>query len=70
MEQVKPVLKAFVGMDDLPSPLNRFDDLPATAQSFIAYLQEQLGVPVSIISVGPQRGEELILTPLFDSPTS
>ncbi|MBL93463.1 MAG: adenylosuccinate synthase [Myxococcales bacterium] len=61
LEQVKPVLKAFVGMDDLPSTLNKFEDLPGSAQSFVAYLQEQLGVPVTIISVGPQRGEELIL---------
>ena len=29
-------------------------------------LKKKLQVPVGIISVGPQRGEELILSPLFE----
>ena len=61
LEQVKPVLQSFVGIDKLPENFSRLEDLPESAQSFIAYLEKELKVPVSIISVGPQRGEELIL---------
>jgi len=67
LDHVEPVCKSFVGMDAIPSTLNSLDDLPANARDYISYLQEQLEVPVGIISVGPQRGEELILTSLFDS---
>ncbi|MEJ7750096.1 MAG: adenylosuccinate synthase [Thermoleophilaceae bacterium] len=32
-------------------------DLPAAAQSYLAFIEEQLGVPVVMVSVGPARDE-------------
>ncbi len=32
-------------------------ELPATAQSYLAFVEEQLGVPVVMVSVGPGRDE-------------
>jgi adenylosuccinate synthase len=32
-------------------------DLPAAAQSYLAFIEKQLGVPVVMVSVGPARDE-------------
>jgi len=34
-----------------------FDNLPVSLVNYIAYLEEKLEVPISIISVGPGRNE-------------
>ena len=67
LDRVEPICKSFVGMDDIPQELNKIEDLPQNARAYIRYIEEKLEVPVGIISVGPQRGEELILTPLFEA---
>ena len=66
LSRVEPICKSFVGMDAIPQELNAIDDLPENARAYIRYIEEKLQVPVGIISVGPQRGEELILSPLFE----
>jgi adenylosuccinate synthase len=38
-----------------------FKQLPKEAQQFIRFLEEKIGVPVSIITTGPQRDQGLIL---------
>ncbi len=37
-----------------------FDDLPANAQSYLARIEELAGVPVDIISTGPDRDQTII----------
>lgn len=37
-----------------------FDELPEAAQSYIAFLEELAGVPVSMIAVGPSREQTII----------
>ena len=43
----------------------QYDALPEAARNYVSYLEQQLDVPVSIISVGPGR-EQLILRDLVD----
>jgi adenylosuccinate synthase len=37
--------------------VRKMDDLPAAAQDYVALVEEQVGVPVTSISVGPERDQ-------------
>ncbi len=41
------------------SAVRHFDDLPQEAQNYVAWLEQEVGAPISMISVGPSR-EQLI----------
>ncbi len=42
-----------------------WEDLPSTARSYLQYIQEAVGVPVSLVSVGPEREEVIHLADPF-----
>ena len=56
---LEPVYETHKGwMTDLTG-MRKFEDLPENAQKYIARLEELLGVPVSIVSVGPDREQTI-----------
>lgn len=57
---MKPVLKSFKGWKSDISKCQTYDELPENAKIFIKELEEYLGVPVSIVSVGPDREQTII----------
>jgi len=42
-----------------------FDELPVTAQDYIHYIEKYLGIEVYLVSVGPERSQNIIRTTLF-----
>ena len=40
--------------------ITRYEQLPATARSYLERLAELVGVPISIISTGPDRDQTII----------
>ena len=38
----------------------RWDDLPLAAQNYLKRLEELTGVPVAIVSTGPERDETIV----------
>ncbi len=57
---VKPVYKELAGWNQPLSGAGAFDDMPANAKAFIAFLEKELDTPVTMISTGPER-KSLIL---------
>lgn len=55
--RAKPVYKEFDGWSPDISHIRRFEDLPAQAKTYIEFIEEQTGVPVKMIGVGPGREE-------------
>jgi len=53
------------GWDEDISGARSLDDLPANARAYIAFIEEQLGIPVVTVGVGPGR-EETIWTKAAD----
>ncbi len=53
--QITPVYETLPGWQSDTSGARAFDDLPLNAQRYIARLEELVGVPVTLISVGPAR---------------
>lgn len=57
---VKPVYRSFKGWNCDLSGVGSYDELPAELKAYSKFLEDELGVPVSIISVGPDRTETLL----------
>ena len=57
---VAPVFKSYPGWQQSLDGAGRFEDLPALAKAFLADMEHYLGVPISMISTGPER-EKLII---------
>jgi len=57
----KPVYKKMKGwMADL-SNIVKWSDLPPETKHYVHFIEKQLHVPISILSVGPERGQEIYL---------
>nr|WP_321411758.1 adenylosuccinate synthase [uncultured Allomuricauda sp.] len=54
-EYVTPIYKEMKGWSQDLTKLSKAEDLPATLNDYIAFLEEQLNVPIKIVSVGPDR---------------
>ncbi len=65
----KPVYETLPGWQVSTEGVSSWKALPQAAKDYIAFLEEQVGVPVSILSTGPDRAETLILQDPFDPAT-
>lgn len=52
---VEPVFTDLPGWSEDISEMRSKDELPENLKGYIRYIEEQLGVPVTIVSVGPDR---------------
>ena len=59
LANVEPVYEEVDGFSDI-AQCRRFDDLPPAARAYVARIEEYVGVPVRIISVGPRRDQTLV----------
>jgi adenylosuccinate synthase len=60
MAGVTPVYERLSGWSDALDKAVSWDDLPRAAQNYIRRLEKLAGVPVSIISVGPDREQTIM----------
>jgi adenylosuccinate synthase len=51
----RPVYERYAGWEEDLSGVRRFEDLPRAARVYVHALQEALGVPVEMVSVGAER---------------
>ena len=61
----KPVYETVPGWTDATTGIRNFDDLPVAAQSYIKHIQDVCGIPVDIVSTGPDREETIVLKEAF-----
>ena len=54
-DQAKPVYEELPGWRTDLSAATAPDDMPAAARNYVAFLSEQIGVPVRLVGVGPGR---------------
>ncbi len=53
------VYKELEGWNEDLSQQRSFDDLPVNLKRYIEYIEKETGVPISLISVGPERNETI-----------
>ena len=62
----EPVIEEMPGWSESTVGLTIYDDLPVNAKRYIEKISELVGVPVDILSTGPDRVETIIMKQPFD----
>ncbi len=57
--EITPVYKEFKGWKTPLSSIRKEEDLPVEFRDYIAFIEQEVGVPISIISLGPDREETI-----------
>ncbi len=57
--QITPIYKEFPGWKTQLSDIRREEDLPKEFRDYIAFIEQEVGVPISIISLGPDRDQTI-----------
>jgi adenylosuccinate synthase len=57
--EITPVYKELDGWNCDLTELGSYDDAPQALKNYVSYLEEQLEVPITVVSVGPDRKQTL-----------
>ena len=60
LESVEPVYEQVEGFSQSIDDCRHFDQLPPQAQNYVDLIEKHVGVPVRMISVGPQRDQVVL----------
>ena len=61
LAQSEPIYETMPGWSEQTRGITEYPLLPKAAQNYIARLQELVGVPIDIVSTGPDRAETIVL---------
>lgn len=64
-QKAKPIYKTMKGWKEDISNINAYDDLPETAKAYLRFIEEEMRIPIAIVSVGPDRNENIIIRNLL-----
>jgi len=56
----KPIYETFKGWEEDISDTTSFEDLPNEAKEYIKFIEDFIKVPITFISVGPERNQNII----------
>ncbi len=65
LEAAEPIYEELPGWEANTSECRRFDDLPANAQRYVRRIEELIGAPAALVSVGPERDQAIIVDPIL-----
>ncbi|HET7677655.1 MAG TPA: adenylosuccinate synthase [Candidatus Limnocylindrales bacterium] len=60
LARAEPVYEVFPGWQEDLSAMRRLDELPAAARAYVDALEARTGVPVALVSVGPERTQTIV----------
>ena len=66
-EGLEPIYEEVPGWQESTYGLQSYDDLPATAKAYLEKINALSGVPIDIVSTGPDRAETIVLRHPFSS---
>jgi len=64
-DQIEPEYESIPGWSDSTVGAKSMDQLPEAARNYIARIEEVCGIPVDIVSTGPDRDETIVLKNAF-----
>ena len=62
-DEVKPHYTELKGWKCDTTQLTHYVDFPQELRDYIAFIEEQIGVPIAVVSVGPDRAQTIVLHP-------
>ena len=63
--EVQPIYEDLPGWQTSTVGARSVDDLPAAARNYMRRIEEVVGVPIAVVSTGPDREETILLEALF-----
>ena len=60
--EAEPVYETMQGWNEDITNIDKFEDLPSNAQKYIKAIEDFIGVPITFISVGPERNQNIIIS--------
>lgn len=57
LEKAKPVFEVLPGWDCDVRGISKYEDLPENAKNYVAFIEKEIGYPITIVSNGPKRSE-------------
>ncbi|MCJ7520888.1 MAG: adenylosuccinate synthase [Dehalococcoidia bacterium] len=64
LERCQPVYEELPGWQCNTSGIRRFEELPPQAQAYVRRIEELIGCPACLVSVGPGRDQTIIIRPI------
>jgi adenylosuccinate synthase len=61
LEGYEPIYEEMPGWKDSTVGLTRFAELPRAARNYLRRIEKLLGVPIDVISTGPERAQTIVL---------
>ncbi len=65
LENVEPIYEELPGWKTDISACKTYEELPENARRYVERISELVGVPLGIVSVGPNRSQTIILKTIF-----
>lgn len=59
-ETMKPIYKTFDGWSKEISKIREYEKLPIEARAYVGYIEDEVGIKIRYVSVGPDRAETII----------
>ena len=59
-ESITPVYQTFEGWNSNLEGIDQFDKLPPALRRYIEFIEEAVGVPITVVSTGPKRAETIV----------
>ncbi len=60
LEDAEPVLRKFSGWKESIAACTSFDELPRKARDYVAFIEEYVETPITVVSVGSDRGQTIV----------
>lgn len=65
IERLEPIYEELPGWNEDITQAKRLEDLPGNTRRYLDRIQDLIGVDISIISVGEDRSQTIVLDPIF-----
>jgi adenylosuccinate synthase len=59
-EPIEPVYEEVEGWNEALDHVTDIDELPQALHNYIAYIEKATGLPITIVSVGPDRKQTML----------
>ena len=60
LEESEPMLEYLENWEEDIQEVRNFNDLPKNAQTYIEFIEDQTGVPITMVGVGPRRDQVIL----------
>ena len=64
-ERCEPIYKTLPGWQEESYGITEYAQLPENAQNYITFIEQHMGIPVDLISTGPERHQNIVRKAIF-----